>query len=72
MSDNLSQSTCLDMLHPKTDEYLNPSVEVYYLFGKLSTAETLLIEVQRSFLAINDRDREKLDLNSLGRKGFED
>jgi len=29
-------------LHPKTDEHLNPSVEVHHLVGKLSTAETLL------------------------------
>jgi hypothetical protein len=35
------------MLHPKTDEHLNPSVEVHHLVGKLSTAETLLTEVQR-------------------------
>jgi hypothetical protein len=28
--------------HPKTDEHLNPSVEVYHLVGKLSKAETLL------------------------------
>jgi len=32
---------------------MNPSVEVHHLVGKLSTAETLLIEVQRSFLVIN-------------------
>ena len=50
----------LPMLHPKTDEHLNPSVEVHHLVGKLSTAETLLNEVQRtvptcpgSFLVIN-------------------
>jgi len=30
------------MLHPKTDEHVNPSVEVHHLVGKLSTAETLL------------------------------
>jgi len=35
------------MLHPKIDENLNPSVEVHHLDGKLSTAETLLTEVQR-------------------------
>jgi len=35
------------MLHPKTDEHLNPSVEVLHLVGKLFTAETLLTEVQR-------------------------
>ena len=46
MSDHLSQSTCLEMLHPKTDEHLNPSVEVHHLVGKLSTAETLLTAVQ--------------------------
>ena len=28
MSDPLSQSTCLEMLHPKTDEHVNPRVEV--------------------------------------------
>jgi len=45
VSDHLSQSTCLEMLHPKTDEHVNPSVE--FVVGKLSTAETLLTEVQR-------------------------
>jgi hypothetical protein len=30
------------MLHPKTDEHVNPSVEVHHLVGKLSMAETLL------------------------------
>jgi len=45
VSDHLSQSTCLEMLHPKTDEYLNPGVEVHYLVRKLATAETLLTEV---------------------------
>jgi len=30
------------MLHPKTDEHVDPSVEVHHLVGKLSTAETLL------------------------------
>jgi len=42
ISDHLSQSTCLEMLHPKTEEHLNPSVEVHHLVGKLSTTETLL------------------------------
>jgi hypothetical protein len=28
--------------HPKTDEHLNPSVDVHNLVGKLSTAETVL------------------------------
>ena len=42
---SLSQSTCLEMLQPKTDEHVNPSVEVRHLVGKLSTAETLLTEV---------------------------
>jgi len=44
----------------KTDEHPKPSVEVHHLFEKLSTAETLLTEVQRkvptcpgSFLVIN-------------------
>jgi hypothetical protein len=38
VSDHLSQSTCLEMLHPKTDdEHVNPSVEVHHLVGKLST-----------------------------------
>ena len=48
------------MLHPKTDEHPNPRVEAHHLVGKLSTAETLLTEVQRtvptcpgSFLVIN-------------------
>jgi len=31
----------------KTDEHLNPSVEVHHIVGKLSTAENLLREVQR-------------------------
>jgi len=30
------------MRDPKTEENLNPSVEVHHLVGKLSTAETLL------------------------------
>jgi len=42
VSDHLSPSTCLEMLHPKTDEHVNPGVEVHYLDGKLSTAETHL------------------------------
>ena len=42
VSDHLSQSTCLEILHPKPDEHVNPSVEVHHLVGKLSTAETLL------------------------------
>jgi len=42
VSDHLSQSACLELLHPKTDEHLNPRVEVHHLVGKLSTAETLL------------------------------
>ena len=47
VSDHLSQSTCLEMLHPKTDEHANPSVEVHHLVGILSTDETLLrTEVQ--------------------------
>ena len=44
--DRGGQSTCLEMLHPKTDEHVNPSVEVRHLVGKLSTVETLLTEVQ--------------------------
>jgi hypothetical protein len=32
--DHLSQSICLEMLHPKTDEHVNPSVEVRHLVGK--------------------------------------
>ena len=54
------------MLHPKTKEHLNPSVEVHHLFGKLSTAKTLLTEVQykvatctHSFLVINVCNKEK-------------
>ena len=45
VSDHLSQSTCLETLHPKTDKHVNPSVEMHHLVGKLSTAETLLNEV---------------------------
>jgi len=45
--DRGGQSTCLEILHPKTDEHVNPSVEVHHLVGKLSTAETLLNEPQR-------------------------
>ena len=41
----------------KPDEHVNTSVEVRHLVGKLSTAETLLTEVQRkvprSFLVVN-------------------
>jgi hypothetical protein len=29
----------LEKLHPKSDEHVNPSVELHHLFGKLSTAE---------------------------------
>ena len=47
MSDHLSQSTCLEMLHPKTDEHVNPSVEFHHIVAKLFTAKTLLTEVQR-------------------------
>ena len=60
MSDHLSQSTRLEMLRPNTDEHPKPNVEMHHLVGKLSTAETLLTEVQRkvptcpgSFLVIN-------------------
>ena len=52
MWDHLSQSTFLEMLHPKTYEQLNPSVEVHHLVGKLSTAETLL-RCNVKFLVIN-------------------
>jgi len=48
LSDHLSQSTCLELLHPKTDEHVNPSVEVHHLVEKLFTAESLLTEVQRN------------------------
>ena len=48
------------MLHSMTDEHLNLSVEVHHLVGTSYTAETLLIDVQRtvptcpgSFLVIN-------------------
>jgi len=34
------------MLHPKTDEHVNPSVEVHHLVGKLSTAETPPTEME--------------------------
>jgi len=43
----------LEMLHSKTDEHVNPSVEVHHLVGKLSTAETLLkcnVKFQQVFL----------------------
>jgi hypothetical protein len=33
------------MLHPKTNEHVNPSVEVHHFVGKLFMAETLLTEV---------------------------
>jgi len=39
--------TCSKMFHPNTDERVNFSVEVNHLVGKLSTAETLLTDVQR-------------------------
>ena len=32
--DHLSQSTCLEMLHPKTDQHVNPSVEVRHVVRK--------------------------------------
>ena len=51
-SDHLSQSTRLEMLHPKTDEHVKLSVEVRHLVGTLSTAETLPTEVQRNFHVI--------------------
>jgi hypothetical protein len=41
------------MLHPKTDEHLNPSVEVHHLVGKEPTAEIILTVVQRKVLVIN-------------------
>jgi hypothetical protein len=60
VSDHISHYPCLEMLHPTTDEHLTPSVEVHHLVGKLSTAGTLLTEVQCkvptcpiSFLLIN-------------------
>ena len=56
VSDHLSQSTCLEMLHKKTDEHVNPRAEVHHLFGKLSTAETLLTEVQRKVTACPRKD----------------
>ena len=56
MSDHLSQSAFLEMLHPKTDEHVNPSVEVRHLVGNLSTAETLLTEVQRKVLTSPGKD----------------
>jgi hypothetical protein len=33
VSDHLSQTTCLEMMHPKTDEHVNSSVEVHHLVG---------------------------------------
>jgi len=66
VSDHLSQSTCLEMLRPKTDENPNPSVQVHHLVGKLSTAETLPTDVQRkvptcpgSFLVTNVCNQRK-------------
>jgi len=47
---SLSQSTCLVMLHPKTDQLVNPSVELRHLLAELSATETLLTEVQRKVL----------------------
>jgi len=35
------------MLQPKTDEHVNPCVELHHLVGKLSTVEPRLAEVQR-------------------------
>jgi len=52
VSDHLSQSTCLEFLHAKIDEHINPSVEVHHLVGKLSTVETLL-RCNVKFLVIN-------------------
>jgi len=34
-----------EIWHPKTDEYVNPSVEMHHIVGKLSTVETLLTEL---------------------------
>jgi len=60
VSDNLSQSTCIETLNPKTNEHQNTSMELHHLVGKLCTAETILTEVQhkvstcpRSSLVIN-------------------
>ena len=47
VSDHLSQSTCLEMMHSQTYKHVNPSVEVHHVVGKLSTAEILLTEVPR-------------------------
>jgi len=47
------------MLHPKTDEHVNLSVEVHHLVGKLSAVETLLTEVQRKVLVINVCNQRK-------------
>jgi hypothetical protein len=35
----------IHLLHPKTDEHVNPSVEVRHFVGNLSTAENLLSKV---------------------------
>ena len=71
MSDHLSQSTCLEMLRQKTNEHLNPSVELHRLVGKLSTAETLVTEVfvciPRSFLVINVCNRERFYAHPVDR-----
>ena len=60
VSDHLSQSTCLEMLHPKIDEHVNPSVAVHHLVGKLSTAETLNVKFQHVHVNILFLIRERL------------
>jgi prevent-host-death family protein len=52
VSDHLSQSTCLEMLHPETGKHRNPSVEVHHIVGELSAAESLL-SCNVKFLVIN-------------------
>jgi hypothetical protein len=33
LSGHLSQSTCSEMMHPKTDEHVKPNVELHHLVG---------------------------------------
>jgi len=47
VSDHLSQSICLEMLYSEADNICIPLWKVHHRVGKLSTAETLLTEVQR-------------------------
>jgi hypothetical protein len=44
---HLSQSTCLEMLHPKPGEPVFLCMDLHHLVGKLSTVETTITWVQR-------------------------